>query len=37
MWKDEYLKWDAKQFSGIDKVFIPPNRIWTPDICLYNA
>jgi hypothetical protein len=30
------LKWDRKQYGDIDDIRLPVNRIWTPDIVLYN-
>ncbi|XP_041363070.1 neuronal acetylcholine receptor subunit alpha-5-like isoform X2 [Gigantopelta aegis] len=35
-WVDEYLKWDPKDWGGVDKIRIPPTKIWIPDIKLYN-
>ena len=30
------FKWDPSEFGNITWVRIPSNRIWTPDILLYN-
>ncbi|VDK43383.1 unnamed protein product, partial [Anisakis simplex] len=35
-WKDELLRWDPKQFGGIESIRIPCDLIWLPDIVLYN-
>ena len=35
-WRDELLVWDPKDFGGIDRIRIPCDRIWLPDIVLYN-
>jgi len=35
-WNDELLKWDPKEFGGIERVRIPCDKIWLPDIVLYN-
>lgn len=35
-WKDNGLKWDRKQYGDIEDIRLPVNRIWTPDIVLYN-
>ncbi|XP_067672594.1 neuronal acetylcholine receptor subunit alpha-2-like [Haliotis asinina] len=35
-WYDEYLKWNPAEWGGVNKVRIPPSKIWTPDIRLYN-
>ena len=35
-WHDELLKWDPKDFGGIEKLQIPCDKLWLPDIVLYN-
>ena len=35
-WHDELLKWDPEKFGGIDMLRIPCDKIWLPDIVLYN-
>jgi len=35
-WKDVLLNWEPDDFGGVDKVRVPANSIWTPDIVLYN-
>uniref|UniRef100_A0A1I8AR31 Neur_chan_LBD domain-containing protein n=1 Tax=Steinernema glaseri TaxID=37863 RepID=A0A1I8AR31_9BILA len=35
-WKDELLRWDPKEFGGIESIRIPCDLIWLPDIVLYN-
>uniref|UniRef100_F1KVU9 Neuronal acetylcholine receptor subunit alpha-10 n=1 Tax=Ascaris suum TaxID=6253 RepID=F1KVU9_ASCSU len=35
-WKDELLRWDPKEFGGIQSIRIPCDLIWLPDIVLYN-
>lgn len=35
-WEDIYLSWDPELFANITKVRVPSNKIWTPDIKLYN-
>jgi hypothetical protein len=35
-WKDNGLKWNKDTYGGIDDIRLPVNRIWTPDIVLYN-
>ena len=35
-WVDELLVWDPSHYSGIDKIRIPCDLIWLPDIVLYN-
>lgn len=29
--------WNKSEFNDIDKIRIPCNRIWLPDIVLYNS
>ncbi|KAM9817473.1 neuronal acetylcholine receptor subunit alpha-7-like [Neosynchiropus ocellatus] len=36
-WNDTSLKWNAKEYNGIDIVRFPPRMIWRPDILLYNS
>ncbi|ESO84740.1 hypothetical protein LOTGIDRAFT_131695, partial [Lottia gigantea] len=35
-WTDILLRWDPKKHDGIHTVRVPSNRIWLPDILLYN-
>jgi hypothetical protein len=35
-WKDEILTWDPKKYGGVDTIRLPAEKIWTPDIILYN-
>uniref|UniRef100_A0A3B3WZI5 Cholinergic receptor, nicotinic, alpha 3 n=1 Tax=Poecilia mexicana TaxID=48701 RepID=A0A3B3WZI5_9TELE len=37
IWNDYKLKWDPKDFGGVEFIRVPSNRIWKPDIVLYNA
>ena len=34
-WKDEFLRWDEKAW-GIKRIRLPGNKIWNPDLTLYN-
>ncbi|EFX77098.1 hypothetical protein DAPPUDRAFT_321683 [Daphnia pulex] len=36
-WRDQNLIWNPANYSGVKDVRIPPNRIWKPDILLYNS
>jgi len=36
-WKDEMMTWDPKDFNGITKLQIPCDKLWLPDIVLYNS
>jgi len=35
-WMDDYLQWDPANYGGIERVHLPPTKIWTPDIFLFN-
>jgi len=35
-WEDDYLKWDPEEYGGVDRLQLPPSRVWTPDIFLFN-
>ncbi|XP_036399340.1 neuronal acetylcholine receptor subunit alpha-3 [Megalops cyprinoides] len=36
IWNDYKLKWDPKEYGGVEFIRVPSNRIWKPDIVLYN-
>ncbi|XP_077375894.1 neuronal acetylcholine receptor subunit alpha-3 [Festucalex cinctus] len=36
IWNDYKLKWNPKDFGGVEFIRVPSNRIWKPDIVLYN-
>ncbi|NWS87875.1 ACHA6 protein, partial [Toxostoma redivivum] len=36
IWNDYKLRWDPKQYDGIEFVRVPADKIWKPDIVLYN-
>ncbi|OAF65326.1 Acetylcholine receptor subunit beta [Intoshia linei] len=35
-WNDLLLKWDPKDYANIEEVRIPVQKLWRPDIILYN-
>jgi len=35
-WIDHYLRWDVEDYGGVDRLYIPAEEIWKPDIVLYN-
>uniref|UniRef100_A0A0N5AHD7 Acetylcholine receptor subunit alpha-type unc-63 n=1 Tax=Syphacia muris TaxID=451379 RepID=A0A0N5AHD7_9BILA len=35
-WNDYRFRWDPAKFNGIEKLHIPSDQIWTPDIILYT-
>ncbi|XP_063076176.1 neuronal acetylcholine receptor subunit alpha-7 isoform X2 [Engraulis encrasicolus] len=36
-WTDAYLKWNPADYPGVDNLRFPSNKIWVPDILLYNS
>ncbi|CAD5123976.1 DgyrCDS12281 [Dimorphilus gyrociliatus] len=36
-WTDERLTWDPSDYNGLEVLRIPCQRIWLPDIVLYNS
>ncbi|XP_015685731.1 neuronal acetylcholine receptor subunit alpha-3 [Protobothrops mucrosquamatus] len=36
IWNDYKLKWDPENYGGVQYVRVPSNKIWKPDIVLYN-
>ncbi|CAM1330537.1 nAChRb1 (predicted) [Pycnogonum litorale] len=35
-WNDYQLKWDKAEYGGIEVLRIPPDKLWKPDIVLFN-
>ncbi|XP_076061263.1 neuronal acetylcholine receptor subunit alpha-10-like, partial [Oratosquilla oratoria] len=35
-WMDELLHWDPADYNGLETIRLPCERIWLPDIVLYN-
>jgi len=36
-WSDARLKWDSKEYGGVEVLRVNPDSIWTPDVTLYNS
>ncbi|MCJ8733581.1 hypothetical protein PDJAM_G00225260 [Pangasius djambal] len=36
IWNDYKLRWNPKDFGGVEFIRVPSNSIWKPDIVLYN-
>ncbi|NXJ71820.1 ACHA6 protein, partial [Rostratula benghalensis] len=36
IWNDYKLQWDPREYDGIEFVRVPADKIWKPDIVLYN-
>jgi len=35
-WVDTNLRWNTSEFGNVRDLRIPPNRIWKPDVLMYN-
>merc|ERR1712226_2406 len=35
-WKDFRLMWEPAEYSGVDRLFLPVDLVWTPDLSIYN-
>ncbi|XP_072024620.1 neuronal acetylcholine receptor subunit alpha-9-like [Amphiura filiformis] len=35
-WTDEFLTWNPDEFDGIQRLLVPVNGIWSPDITLHH-
>lgn len=36
-WKDDFLGWNPALYNGLHKIQVQPNRIWFPDLAVYNS
>ncbi|XP_070574956.1 acetylcholine receptor subunit beta-like [Ptychodera flava] len=36
-WRDQYLRWNASEFGGIQVLILDSKKIWTPPIVLRNS
>ncbi|PIO56015.1 hypothetical protein TELCIR_22593, partial [Teladorsagia circumcincta] len=36
-WLDEFLVWNATEYGGIEKVFVPMKWIWKPEFYMYHS
>ena len=36
-WVDERLRWDPKDYGGIEFITVSPTTVWVPDMTLYNS
>ncbi|XP_022096176.1 neuronal acetylcholine receptor subunit alpha-3-like [Acanthaster planci] len=36
-WKDSKLDWDPADYDGLEQLQVPIERLWSPDILLYNT
>ncbi|XP_055335166.1 acetylcholine receptor subunit alpha-like 1 isoform X2 [Paramacrobiotus metropolitanus] len=35
-WNDSKLKWNPREYGGVERLYVPSTMIWLPDIVLYN-
>ncbi|KAF7394139.1 hypothetical protein HZH68_010958 [Vespula germanica] len=35
-WNDYNLQWNQSDYGGVKDVHITPNKVWRPDILMYN-
>ena len=35
-WLDYKLVWNPGRYNGVDRLYVPAEKIWLPDIVLYN-
>ncbi|KAI4488120.1 hypothetical protein M0804_004968 [Polistes exclamans] len=35
-WTDYNLQWNQTEYGGVKDVHITPNKLWKPDILMYN-
>lgn len=35
-WDDYQLQWDEADYGGIQILRLPPDKVWRPDIVLFN-
>ncbi|XP_060561291.1 acetylcholine receptor subunit alpha-1-B-like [Ruditapes philippinarum] len=36
-WRDSFLTWDAKEYSGVSKISVKNTDIWIPDVALQDT
>jgi len=36
-WKDTRMTWTPSEYDGIKKIHLPTNKIWTPDMTIYDS
>merc|ERR1711962_1489492 len=36
-WEDSRLRWAATNYENVSKVHVQPEKIWRPDIMVYNS
>ncbi|XP_061185464.1 neuronal acetylcholine receptor subunit beta-4-like [Saccostrea echinata] len=36
-WEDEFLTWNETENSGIEMIVVPFQKVWVPDLSIYNS
>ncbi|XP_077992353.1 neuronal acetylcholine receptor subunit alpha-5-like [Glandiceps talaboti] len=36
LWRDEFLRWNSSQYGGLEVISLSADKIWVPDLTLYN-
>ncbi|KAG5884944.1 hypothetical protein JTB14_032813 [Gonioctena quinquepunctata] len=36
-WNDYNLRWNESDYGGVKDLRIPPNKLWKPDVLMYNS
>ncbi|XP_056000895.1 acetylcholine receptor subunit alpha-like [Ostrea edulis] len=36
-WNDDFLIWNEKEYSGIKMITVPYQKVWVPDLSLWNS
>ena len=35
-WQDQKLTWNPSEYGNVKRLYVPSDKIWLPDIVLYN-
>ena len=35
-WRDDFLSWNPRNYSGVDAVVISTKQLWVPDVFVYD-
>ena len=35
-WTDENLRWNKSDYNNVESIHVTPDKIWKPDVVLYN-
>ncbi len=37
LWTDQSLRWNASQFNGVSSILVDYDKVWRPDLAIYNT